>query len=371
MNALHAILSHYWGIPFALSLALPRRALAAVSAPVVPALIVANIGNEARVATACVIALGMALAVALGRGLGGALRSTPGKGKDGMAKNGNARKRAIIGLVALGGLLMLPGSLATAFAALAHEATVRMQTWEARMPSAACLAERYPVSVGGATYYLPAAPVITVRTAGPAYHFQYGRSLRKLCARRAGTTAPLRATGLDFDFTIPSRGAFCRAATGRWGQGLCDAAAGADSWPAMANVYLPEEYDRQHLMPAPTYASFAADQAKAAASGHPFQPQAAGAMDRYGNGYWVSRNGAWKNDAGEPYTLRCQDTDAPGVLSCETSYRLKAGPQLTYRFTAPARLLPQTAQSMERHVHAMLDAFSTAGTPPAPRPARR
>ncbi len=326
MKILRLALSRYRALPFALALLLPRR----------------------RTVAGAVAALAPVL--------GG--------------MSAKARSRAVIAVAGLGCLLMLPGSMATGIATVAHEATVRIQNWEARMPSDACMAARYPVSVGGATYYVPAAPVITVRTAGPAYHFQYGRSLRTLCRARAGVKAPLHATGLNFDFSIPVQGAFCHAARGHWERGLCDEAA-PDAWPAMVNIYAPEEYDRQHLMPAPTYASFVADRDKAAVAGHPFQPQSGGTMDRYGNGYWVARNGAWKDEAGEPYTLHCQDTDAPEVLSCETSYRLRSGPQLTYRFTAPARMLPQAAQSMERHVHAMLDAFSTPGVPSAPRAARR
>jgi hypothetical protein len=358
MKILHLVLSHYWTLPFALALfARNRRTLAAVAAAAGPALVGFNLGGYARLATACVIALGIALSLALGRSMRAALAEMSPR----------ARTRTVTALIAIGGIAVLPGSTARAFAALAHVATVKMRHWDARMPSRACLARRYRVIIAGAVYELPAAPVITVRTAGDSYHFQYASSLGRACARAAAEKSPIPATDMNLDFTIPTKGAFCHAATGPWAGQLCKGSSAQNAFPAMVNLYAPAEYDRERLMPPPTYGAFLDAQRKALASGHPFAPQPSGMFDRYANGYWVARAG-WKNDAGEPYTLHCQATDAADRLSCETTYRLESGPEVTYRFTAPAHAPGTAAKSVEAGLHAMLEEFSPHKTSGARKP---
>jgi hypothetical protein len=263
------------------------------------------------------------------------------------------------------GILVLPGTVATAFASLAHATTVKIHRWDARTPPRACLARAYPVRIAGAAYRLPAASVITVRTAGESYHFQYGQSLRSACSRAARPRAPIHATDLNLDFTIPIKWEFCRVATGDWAGRLCQKGAQAPAFPAMVNIYAPDEYDPRHLMPGPAYGRFQNAQQKARAGGHPFMPQVEGILDHYADGYWVVRNG-WKNDAGEPYTMRCENTANPEVLSCETSYRLKSGPRLSYSFTAPRHSLAKAARAVDDGLHAMLAEFSRPAVP-APR----
>lgn len=356
MKLLHIALSHCWILSFALALFLQnRRKLVAVSVAITPVLVGFNVGGDARLATAAVIVLGIAFSLAMGRVARAVLAGLSPR----------ARKRIVTGLAALAGIALLPGSPDKAFAALAHVATVKMRRWDARMPSHACLVRRYPVAIGGAVYELPAAAVITVRTAGTSYHFQYANSLRQACTETAWAHAPLRATDVNMDFTIPVPAAFCSAASGRWTQQLCHGPSAQHALPAMVNFYVPAEYDRQHLMPPPTYGAFVDAQKKAQAARHPFAPRAEGIFDRYANGYWVAREGAWKNDAGEPYTLHCQATATPGMLTCETTYRLKSGPEITYRFNAPARALGAAARAVDAGLHAMLEEFSP---PLAPLP---
>lgn len=356
MNILHLVLSHYWALPFALALLLrDRHQVAAVATAIAPALVGFNLGGDARLATACVIALGIALSLALGRVVRAALPSMSPR----------ARTRAVTALAALCILALLPASMATAFAALAHVATVKMRHWDARMPARACLARRYPVTVAGAVYNLPAAPVITVRTAGRSYHFQYGSSLRQACEQAGERKKPIHATDVNLDFTIPMAPAFCHAADDPWVRQLCDGPSVRDAFPAMVNIYARDEYDRQHLMPPPSYGRFLDAQKKAGAAGHALTPQPDGIFDRYAGGYWVARDGAWKNDAGEPYTLHCQSTDTPGRLSCETTYRLKSGPEITCRFSAPASALGQAAKSADAGLHAMLEDFAAPAAPQA------
>lgn len=353
MTPLHLMLAHYWALPFTLALlARDRRALAAMAVAATPALIWFNLRGDARLATACVIALGIAVSLSLGRAMRAVLAELAPK----------ARTRAITGMVVLGGIALLPGSAAKAVAALAHVATVKVHHWDARMPPSTCLARRYPVAVAGAVYRLPAASVITVRTPRRSFHFQYAGSLRQACEQADRAKAPIHATDLNFDFSIPVPAAFCQAATGAWESQLCKGATRQHAFPAMVNLYAPEEYDRQRLMPPPTYGAFVDAQRKAAAAGHPLLPQAEGVFERYASGYWVARTGAWKNDAGEPYTLRCQPMDTPGVLSCETTYRLRSGPQITYRFSAPERALETAARAVDAALHGMLAEFSA----PAP-----
>lgn len=357
MSALHSILSHCWAIPFALALLIPgRRALLAVAAIVTPVLVGFNLGSDARFVTATMMTLGIAFNLALGTIVQAAI---PGIFR-------HATRRMLTAPVIIWGALALPGTMIPAFTSMAHGISTRIHHWEARTPPRACLARTYPVRVGRAVYRLPAAPVITVRTAGQAYHFQYSQSLRRACRHAAQTRVPIRATDLNLDFTIPARKAFCSVARGNWARALCRKDGARANFPAMANIYVPDTYDPRHLMPKPAYIRFADAQKKARAGGHPFLPQPAGAFEHYADGYWVARKGTWKDDAGEPYTIHCEKTDAPGVLSCETGYRLKSGATLSYSFAAPRRSLARRARALDRRLHAMLTEFSQ-GTPVDPR----
>lgn len=268
------------------------------------------------------------------------------------------RTRNALSLVAacLVGYILLPGSMAAEGADLARSATIKLRKWQMRPPSQSCLARKYPVSVAGATLYLPAAPVITIRSGKISHHFQFNDEARAICEQSRYARKPVHAENINFDFSIPMRSDFCEATTSRWGQHLCspESRTADGQFPAIANLYSPAEFDRQHMLASYTYASFTEDRDKANAANHPFEPQQVGVFDRYANGYWVARNGAWKNDAGEPFTLKCQDSSAAGTLNCTTSYRLKSGPQVTYHFSAPANKLEAVARNIERNFHAMI-----------------
>jgi hypothetical protein len=267
------------------------------------------------------------------------------------------RITALLVAVSITGLILLPGSTA---GEIGHSASVKLRNWEMRAPAETCLAKKYTVTVAGATYYLPAAPVIMIRAGKYSYHFQSNRALRDICEKTPNAHDPIHAEILNLDFSIPMRGRFCQETQSRWSRELCDqephAADGA--YPAIANIYSPEKYDRKHLMSGHTYANFIESRDKALAAKHPLEPQQIDSFERHANGYWVSRPGTWTNDAGDPFTLKCQGSAPAGALSCTTSYRLKSGPQVTYHFSARADKLEAAAREIDNNLHLMLEELS-------------
>lgn len=272
-------------------------------------------------------------------------------------------KKMAIPLIAAcaAGIILLHRSVAAEVADIAHTANLKLRRWEMRPPSAACLAKKYPVTVAGATLYLPAAPVITIRAGMNSHHFQFNDEVRAICKKSKTANGPIHAITINFDFGIPVRAPFCQATGSLWGQHLCAPGSGtADgASPAIANIYSPTEYEHVHLLDSLSYANFVEDRDKADAEKHPIESRQAGIFDRYANGYWVARNGSWKNDAGEPFTLKCHDVTPAVTVSCSTTYRLKSGPQVAYHFNAPADRVEAVAKKVDENIRSMVAEFLT------------
>lgn len=349
MNTISQLCSHGFAIPFAIALLLPGKRAVAAAAVVLPLTLWASLTGDSQPSIVGTLA-----------GCSGGLLSGMRLRKLLPAMPRWAKSAASVTLAGSATLLVLPGSMAAEVSQLAHSANVTLRGWETRPPSDACFARKYAVTVAGATYHLPAAPILTIRAGRDSYHFQFNKSARSICASTGESIDPIHAENLSLDFSIPMRGPFCAAAGSGWSHELCShqATAPHGAHPTLANIYSSEEYDRGHILSARSYADFMQSRDKARAAGHPFEPQKIGFFDRYANGYWVARSASWTNDDGEPFTLHCADAAQPGVLNCSTSYRLPAGPQLSYHFTAPANRLEPMAKEVDRNVHAMLAEFS-------------
>jgi len=273
--------------------------------------------------------------------------------------SGRNRRKASIAALSSAAFLILSGHMGANVTKLPHSASVALRKWETRPPSDACFASKYAVNIAGTAFYLPAAPVIAVRAERQSFHLQFNNGVRAIC-KRAQVDSPIHAQNFSLDFSIPMRGTFCATAKDGWSLQLCgnDRKDWQDVYPTVANLYSPAEYDRTHLITVDAYADFVASRDRAAAGGHPLESAPAGMFDRYANGYWVARNGVWKNDAGEPFTLKCGDATASGMLTCTAGYRLQSGPAIAYHFDAPADRLAAAARTMDHTLHRMLTELS-------------
>jgi uncharacterized membrane protein YeaQ/YmgE (transglycosylase-associated protein family) len=237
--------------------------------------------------------------------------------------------------------------------------------WDNRLPSSACLASKHPVEIAGATYYLPAAPWFTVWTsAEDLYLFQFNSPLRRFCEL---SPRPIHAVNLSISQHAmvrdgPLREAFCLAPESRWGVILCDAkpASFAENYPDDISLYSPDEFDHRRMVVSGNgaYSGFLEERDRAVAGNLPLRPLRVGIFERYDR-FWIARSGLWTNDAGEPFTLYCYDTPPAGTLYCRSTYRLKAGPQVTYGFRAQANKLEIVARAVDRNLQAMLTELSS------------
>ncbi|GGY14499.1 hypothetical protein GCM10007386_50790 [Pseudoduganella dura] len=107
------------------------------------------------------------------------------------------------------------------------------------------------------------------------------------------------------------------------------------------------------------YAAFVRERDAGIATGRPLQQSVTGDFSRFSNGYWIARDEAWRNDAGEPYTLYCHDTPPSGMLLCSTTYRLILGPQVTYGFRANQDELASVAKTVDLNLHVLLDSITS------------
>ncbi|HEY5993857.1 MAG TPA: hypothetical protein VIU46_04565 [Gallionellaceae bacterium] len=337
----------YLAIPFAAALLLPtRQMLAEFAAIFLPLLIWAGASSgyasPAPILLAFTCGLGMRKLVA-------ALHARL-----------LCKKRVVFfALAGTAAFAIFPGSVAAGLSVIGHSASAEYHNWETRAPAEECLARKYAVTVAGTAYYLPASPTLTIGAGKTTYHLQSGKSQRAICERNQGKKGPIHAKNILIDTSIPMRGPFCRVTRSDWNLDFCsDAKTARSTYPTLVNLYSPGEYDRQHLADGDTYADFVASRDKAIAAGHPFALEQSGIFDHYANGYWVAHNGAWKNDAGDPFSIKCQESGA-GMLSCATSYRLKGGPQVKYYFNAHANKLETIAVDMDLNFHLMLAELAT------------
>ncbi len=180
---------------------------------------------------------------------------------------------------------------------------------------------------------------------------------------------PIHAIHLDIDNRrikfagYPVQERYCQTTTAQWGKNLCKSEYVVTdvSYPIIANVYSGSEFNSRRMLASYSYENFIEARARAKESNTPFTSKLVGGFERYGDddrGFWVARENAWKNEAGEPFTLYCYKTTPAGFLLCSTTYQLKAGPHLTYQFHAPENDLEIVARRVDKNMRAMLDELS-------------
>jgi hypothetical protein len=241
--------------------------------------------------------------------------------------------------------------------------------WQERLPPAQCLGSKQRVQLGRSTFHLPAAPLFSIATdISTSVYFHSNRPLREFCELGQKTRAPVHAVRLDiapYNLTVtynPLQQAFCRAPRSRWGRELCsqDAALVESRYFRGAALHAPtESYFSQLVNGSGTYTDFMARKKKAESLQAVLPPLKSGIFDHHPDGYRVVRDGSWKNDAGEPFTLFCYDTSTAGVISCSTIYRLRSGLAVSYDFQAVAANLEAAARTVDANFHAMLDDLLT------------
>jgi len=260
------------------------------------------------------------------------------------------------------GLLALPSLLA---------ASMWWGQHARRVPDAACLAATHHVRLAGVVLQLPSAPLFRVQTGeNQRYAFSSHESMRAFCATSADAEEPLdivhlsvKADELSFKGR-PQRDAFCASAKQDWAELLCHAgrstALSSHGFPEDLSVYSPTGYDHKRMLVSErgAYPTFARERDAALRSGHPLQAMQTGEFSAFSNGYWIARDGTWKNDAGEPYTLYCYETTPAGMLYCSTTYRLQAGPQASYRFRAHRDELAVVARTVDANFHRLMDSLA-------------
>jgi hypothetical protein len=257
--------------------------------------------------------------------------------------------RALIGVV---GFVLLPGLVFS---------QVMWKQWQRRPPSESCMSARYPVSIAGAKYYLPPAPNLTVWTGmSSLYAFQSNEGIRTICEKATESSEPIRVVNLSMDnkrirfVGYPVQSRYCQAPQSRWGKDLCNAEYSLTnvSYPLLASIYSPTEFRR--MLVSYSYADFVEARERAKANNTPLALRSAGIFDRYGDSYWVARDGIWENEAGEPFTLHCYESAPAGMLGCSVTYRLKTGPQVTYQFHASIDSLETVARRVDKSLRAMI-----------------
>lgn len=355
MNSIYLIFLLIYAAPFGIALAMPGwRTLAGLGVTLGLMLIWLFISGLTGGGNGFAVALGLSFVMFAGVGLvsgvvtRGALLALP-----------LPRKTAVVtASIVVVGFIFLPSMFL---------AINQWQKWQRRPPSEVCLASKHPVSIAGAIYYLPSAPVFTVwERMGTLFTFQSNEGLRTVCEQFNDSGEPIHVINLNLDLGkirfagFPMHGAYCQAPKSRWGQDLCNSnAKSADAaYPINANIYSPTEFDHRRMLASYPYAKFVEESEKAKAINHPFESEPIGIFDRYANRYWVARTGTWVNEAGEPFTLHCYDSTPAGTLGCSTTYRLKTGAQVTYQFHAPVASLEAAAKRVDENFRSMLAELS-------------
>jgi len=256
--------------------------------------------------------------------------------------------RVAIGLI---GFVLLPSVMFASY---------KWRQWQMRPVSENCLMTKHPVTIGGAVYYLPSAPYFTIWTGmGSISLFEVNQHIRTLCEQSSHSSEPIHVILFSIDMTAGKfkKHPYCKTPnpSNQWLKNLCDSDFNwiDENYPRKANISSPSEFDHRRMLASYSYANFVDEFEKAKISRHPLESRQMGIFERYANGYWVVRDGAWKNEAGEPFTLHCHDSGSTGGLYCSTSYRLKSGPQVTYDFRASITDIENTAKKVDENVHRM------------------
>lgn len=251
--------------------------------------------------------------------------------------------------------------------ALAIPAAFAGRSWwsehERRLPDAACLAAQHDVTLAGAQLRLPSARGITPWTGEKElYSFEVSQRLRRFCGISHDGHKPVRLVHLMIEPEklaangYPLRDRFC--ATGHpLGKLLCTRPEGpGHDFPEDISLFVPGRLAPNGMptIERGSHAAWVKEKDAADRSGRPLAAWEAGEFTRFSNGYWVARDASWKNDAGEPFTLYCYDTQPPGMLYCTASYRLALGPAVTYRLRARPEELASVAKTADRNFHALM-----------------
>ena len=273
---------------------------------------------------------------------------------------GTKRRWIMKTVVILFGFTLIPALSAT---------SIWWTQWDNRLPSEECLGSRHLVEIGGTTFSLPISPFFTLWLGGDKIVFlSFNSTVRSFCGLGVPHNVPVHAIDLTISqrqnagTDAPLMVNFCHSQHNQWAQYLCRSPAElaaspvANAYPLEAHIYSPDDFVDKRLIPssAGSRSNFVDARDAAVENNIALTVTKAGIFDRYSNGYWVSHDGSWANEAGEPFTFYCFDTPPEGAIYCETNYRLKAGPRITYGFRTPLDDLEATARTVDRNVHAML-----------------
>lgn len=260
--------------------------------------------------------------------------------------------------IVLTGFLAVPSLLA---------ASMWWSNQKIRVPDEACLSAQHHVSIAGADFWLPSAPVFTAWiTDKELYSFSSHQRMRAFCSINGDATDPVKLVNLSIDTTKlrykgpPQRDKFCASSQRDWAKRLCHSdmptAVSGDGFPEEITVYSPTEYDHKRMLVSDrgAYHAFVKQRDAGILSGQPLQGSQTDDFSRFSNGYWIARDKAWRNDANEPFTLYCYDTKPEGMLYCSTTYRLRSGPQVTYSFRASQNELALASKTVDANFHAFM-----------------
>lgn len=262
--------------------------------------------------------------------------------------------RVAVGLI---GFVLLPSVM---FASL------KWKQWQMRPVSENCLMAKHPVTIGGAVYYLPSAPYFTIWTDMVSiYLFEINQHIRTICEQSSHSSDPIHVILFSINMTAGKfkNHPYCKTPnlSNQWLKNLCNSDFNwiDENLPKQVNISSPSEFDHRRMLASFSYADFVDELGKAKINHRPFESKQMGIFERYTNGYWVVRDGTWKNEAGEPFTLHCHDSGLTGGLYCSTSYRLKSGTQVTYDFRASIKDIENTAKKVDENVHRMIVDITT------------
>jgi len=193
--------------------------------------------------------------------------------------------------------------------------------------------------------------------------------MRALCNLGSDADKPIGIVKLSIDTDRllykgpPVRDKFCASSKEDWAQQLCQAgdrtALSRQGVPDELVIYSPARNDLRRIGASDrgAYRAFVRENDAGMASGRPLQVTQTADFSHYANGYWIARDPAWKNDAGEPFSLYCYETKPSNMLLCSTTYRLALGPQASYSFRAHPDELASVARTVDAHVHRFMRNF--------------
>ena len=219
-------------------------------------------------------------------------------------------------------------------------------------------------------YQLPVSPGIFISVGnGSHYSMASNRSLKELCRDKNFTArAAMPAVAVSFNsyrmrnINDPLRIQYCSRQVGILASNLCrqSSARAAQEGLLDLNLYSVDEYDHKRMIISShgAHPTFLNQQTKTLENRVDAPRMRDGVLESHADGYWVAHGDKWLNEAGEPFTLRCQASNV-GLLTCRTTYRLATGPQVTYSFNARHGRIEEVARSVDQQVRQGLDELSS------------